>query len=160
MQEKNKKNLLFVCGVVVGVFVLGLIVSQFRKPSDVASSPQKRFADRAPKYAQALINSNFLNEDKAPLSNSTSRGLASVSKSTKQVLEGQFGLDPWGNTMNYLVKKSDESNKAKLIIWSSGQDQKFQTGHNDVFKQMASNSGLKFTGDDFGHTTDFLLSER
>lgn len=159
MSENNKKDDQTLASVsfVLGLILVGLAVF-FVNTFDLNSSKAKALK-RAEVYAQQLIDKGFevetSNEDTSAV-----RTLASTSdyeEGTQRVLEGPLGLDPWGYPFQYFVDKKPNSLTGKMVVWSSGPDNKFETLADEVKKAMAQGKNIRFVGDDFGKTINFKL---
>ena len=70
----------------------------------------------------------------------------------QEALEGPVGLDPWGKSFSFLVKKNSDNKTGVVVLWSAGADSKLETT-----RDMVSEDHVNFKGDDFGKAYSFKL---
>lgn len=111
-------------------------------------SIQAKALNRAEIYANKLIDAKFRTQSETP---TPARGLASAEYG-QEVLEGPIGIDPWGKSFSFLVKKNTDNKSGVVVLWSAGADNKLETT-----RDMISEDHVNFKGDDFGKAYSFKL---
>lgn len=110
---------------------------------------QAKALNRAEIYATRLIEAKFQVQTDAH--HKQMRGLASAGYG-QEALEGPVGIDPWGKSFNFLVKKNADNKTGVVVLWSAGADNKLETT-----RDMISEDHINFNGDDFGKAYSFKL---
>lgn len=157
MSEENKKDDQTLASVsfILGLLLVGVAIFTLNKMD--RNSDKSNALNRAGLYAQQLIDKGFEVEMPVMLEEETlSRGIASA-PTVQKLYEGPLGVDPWGYPFQYVVDKKESSLSGKMIVWSGGPDNQFQTQLADVKRTLAENKNVKFTGDDFGKVINFKL---
>lgn len=159
MSEETKKDdqTLASISFILGIVVVGLAVF-FVNTFDMNSSKAKAMK-RADVYAQKLIDKGFEVEIEQA-DESIVRGLASTAMDTKQVLQGPLGIDPWGYPFQYFVQKKPSALTGKMVVWSGGPDNNFQTTMEDIQNALTQSKNIRYAGDDFGKVINFKLDPR
>lgn len=132
------RNLIF---IVVAILILYIAIMDKPMQTDDDLALNKAFA-----IGQYLIEKDFV----VPIITEASEELRGPASSEQvvyvQKFEGEFGRDPWGYPFKYKVVKSD---KPRLIVWSAGQNHKFDTSPRQVEENTLITSNL-FSKDDRG----------
>lgn len=148
MGQNQTKNIKLASFSVLALSFVALMV--FLSNQKPLHPEQAQAFKRTDHYASQLIEAKFMVKTESNIR--PQRGLASVNF-TQEALEGPVGLDPWGYTFNYLVKKDSKNpNKGVLVIWSSGADNKLETT-----RDMIAENHSSFLGDDFGKAYPFEI---
>lgn len=92
------------------------------------------------------------NSVKSPIS--SGRGIASVDESQAFSPEnlrstGTMGVDPWGQPYRYRILSADKSGKVRILVWSTGPNQKVETVALDDEESPIKEQPL-YSGDDMG----------
>lgn len=157
MSEEIKKDDQTLASVsfILGLVLVGVAIFTLNKMD--RNSDKSNALHRAGLYAQKLIDSGFEVEMPENFDEETlSRGIAST-PTTQKLYEGPLGIDPWGYPFQYVVDKKESALSGKMIVWSGGPDNKFQTQLADVKRTLAENKNIRFSGDDFGKVINFKL---
>lgn len=98
-------------------------------------------------YREAAKNS-------ANLSETPGRGIASVDESRAFSPEnlrstGTMGVDPWGQPYRYRILSADNEGKVRILVWSTGPNQKAETNALDDEDSPIKSQPL-YLGDDMG----------
>lgn len=88
------------------------------------------------------------------LEKNNSRKPASVAETTQISPEslrstGTMGLDPWGAPYRYRILSSDTAGKVRILVWSTGPNQKVETTQLDN-EEVAILGQPIYSGDDVG----------
>ncbi len=147
MNKTQTKNVKAASFSVLALCFCSLMVFLTKQNQPV--SIEAKALNRAEIYANRMIESKF----RATTENTSRpvRGLASVNLG-QEILEGPVGLDPWGRSFNFLVKKNPDNKSGVVVVWSSGADNSLETT-----RDMISEDHTKFYGDDFGKAYSFKL---
>lgn len=90
-------------------------------------------------------------KSQGPSRGPSSVGEPAISQPMSQY-EGQLGLDPWGKAYHYKLFRSGDSKVIRIVVWSSGPDQKTDTVFaDDDLASSESRKKLSFRGDDIGY---------
>lgn len=94
-------------------------------------------------YREAAKTSDN-NKDRAPASISPETAIPANIRST-----GTMGLDPWGAPFRYRILSADPAGNVKILVWSSGPNQKVETATLDD-EEVAVIEQPIYGGDDIG----------
>lgn len=95
-------------------------------------------------YREAAKTSD--NKDRAPASVTSSSGSA-IPANIRST--GTMGLDPWGAPFRYRILSADPAGNVKILVWSSGPNQKVETAALDD-EDVAIAGQPSYGGDDIG----------
>lgn len=89
-----------------------------------------------------------------PADNQGGRKIASVAPESESAIEnlrstGTMGNDPWGRPYRYRILSSDSSGKVRILVWSTGPNQKMESPELEKEDTPIKDQPL-YSGDDMG----------
>lgn len=157
MSEETKKDDQTLASI---SFILGLVLvgaAIFLVKNFDGNSDKVKALKRADIYAQQLIDKGFEVEIDRDMPGRTLASTPSTDSELVQALEGPLGIDPWGYPFHYFVEKQPNTLTGKMVVWSGGPNNKFETIADEIKNSLKQGKNIRFVGDDFGKVIKFKL---
>lgn len=146
-QEVRSSGMLLIVGLVA--FSLAIIATPWNR--QLQDSKVETALHKAEVVGYQVVQ---IYREAAKTTETKSRNPASISSGTPSFpanlrSTGTMGVDPWGAPFRYRIISADDAGNVKILVWSSGPNQKVETDSLDD-EDVAISKQPTYGGDDIG----------